>query len=277
MPDIANLIAEAERSLADAGISDPARDARLLMRWAMQTDGAGLTSALGEASPPAASEKFRDAVMRRIAREPLSHITGRRAFWNHEFRVTSDVLDPRPETETLVAEALHRGPFDRILDLGVGSGCILLSLLASWPGVRGVGVDVSAPALAVARQNALEINVADRVRFVEGSWYEEVAGPFDLVISNPPYIRHDEMEHLSPEVTGFEPRIALTPGGDGLGAYRAIVSGASAVLNPNAMLMLEIGPTQSHEVAAVCAEAGLHVQSIIPDLDQRPRVIVARV
>jgi release factor glutamine methyltransferase len=180
-------------------------------------------------------------------------------------------------TETLVHEALHRGPFKRVLDLGTGSGCILISLLAAWPEALGVGTDISTAALEVAHRNASQIGVGSRARFQQAEWFAGLEGPFDLIVSNPPYIAEHEMEDLSPEVRDHEPRCALTPGGDGLQAYRDIGAGAKRMLTENGWLMLEIGPTQSESVAAILAGSGLIVHSIIPDIDQRPRVIVGKV
>ncbi len=272
----AELLRAATERLARAGVPDPGRDARLALRWAAGLSGAALAAALE--APAAADEarRFEEAIGRRAGREPLSHITGSREFWGRAFAVGPQVLDPRPETETLVAEALQRGPFGRILDLGTGSGCLLVTLLAEWPAATGLGTDISAAALAVARRNAAMLGVAERAIFAEADWTEGVQGPFDLVVSNPPYLAASEIAGLEPEVRDHEPRIALTAGGDGLGAYRRIAAGVRHLMAPGAWLMVEIGPTQSDAVAAIFAGAGLSVLRVIPDLDQRPRVILAR-
>ena len=272
----AALIEAGREMLEKAGVPDPARDARLLMRWACSMDGAALAARLQDPCEPEQEARFAIGLERRSAREPLSHITGRRDFHAHSFRVTRDVLDPRPETEVLVAEALNRGPFRRVLDLGTGSGCILISLLAAWPEAQGTGTDLSEAALAVARGNAEEVGVADRITWKRTHWLDDVEGTFDLVVSNPPYISEDEIATLDPEVRGYEPRMALTPGGDGLDAYRAIAANLPRVLAPGALVLLEIGPTQAMEVSAILATAGLNVLAVLPDLDQRPRVVMAR-
>ncbi len=272
----AELLRSATERLAQAGVPDAARDARLALRWAAGLSGAALAAALEAPAPEDEACRFAEAIRRRAAREPLSHITGRREFWGRAFEVGSDVLDPRPETETLVAEALGRGPFRRILDLGTGSGCLLVTLLAEWPEATGLGADISAAALAVARRNADSAGVAERATLVEADWTEGVQGPFDLVVSNPPYLAATEITGLEPEVRDHEPRLALTPGGDGMGAYRAIAAGVRRLMAPGAWLMVEIGPTQSEAVAAILAGAGLSVLRVIPDLDHRPRVILAR-
>jgi release factor glutamine methyltransferase len=259
-----------------AGVPDPAREARLLLRWAAGLSGAALARAQDEPAGNDEARRFARAIRRRAGREPLSHITGERAFWGRAFSVGPEVLDPRPETETLVAEALHRGPVPRVLDLGTGSGCLLVTLLAEWPDAAGLGTDISPAALAIARRNAERHGVAARATFVEADWTEGLGGRFDLVVSNPPYIAEAELAALEPEVREHEPRIALTPGGDGLGAYRRIAAGVRGLMAPGALLAVEIGPTQSLAVAALMAEAGLSVTAIIPDLDQRPRLVLAR-
>lgn len=270
----AALLRAATETLAATGIDDPARDARLLLRWASGLDAAVFSAELGERPDDLEAQRFRKAVERRAARHPVSHITGVRTFWGRDFRVTPDVLDPRPETETLIAEALHRGPFSRVLDLGTGSGCILLTLLAEWPEATGLGTDLSEAALRIARDNAVALKT-DRVRLARHDWWDGLDESFDLIVSNPPYIAAAEIPDLAPEVRDHEPRAALTPGGDGLGAYRSIAAGATRHLSPGGLIMVEIGPTQYHEVAAILASAGLIVHAEIPDLDQRPRVIVA--
>ncbi len=262
--------------LARAGVPDPARDARLALRWAAGLDGAALGAALDAPAGADEAARFAGAIARRAAREPLSHVTGSRVFWGREFGVGPEVLDPRPETEVLVGEALHGGPVARVLDLGTGSGCLLVTLLAEWPGATGLGTDISPGALARARSNADLLGVGDRAAFALADWTEGIQGSFDLIVSNPPYVAEAEMAGLDPEVREHEPRIALTPGGDGLDAYRSIATGIRGLMAPGARLMVEIGPTQSHAVAAILAAGGLRVTAIIPDLDQRTRVVVAR-
>lgn len=262
--------------LAAAGIPDPPREARLLLRWMAGLSGAELSATLHEPMRANEAWRFLEAVQRRAAREPLSHITGERAFWGRSFAVGPAVLDPRPESETLIAEALHRGQVPRVLDLGTGSGCLLVTLLAEWGGAAGLGTDISAAALAVAWANAERHGVAGRVAFTQADWTEDISGEFDLIVSNPPYIAEAEIAGLEPEVRDHEPRIALTPGGDGLGAYRRIALGVRRLMAPGALLMVEIGPTQYEAVAAIFAGAGLSVLRVLPDLDQRPRTILAR-
>ena len=163
-----------------------------------------------------------------------------------------------------------------MLDLGTGTGCILLSCLAGMPFATGTGTDQSAAALAVAAGNAEALGLAKRARFRQADWLSGISGKFDLILSNPPYIAEDEMAGLSPEVRDWEPRAALTPGGDGLDAYRAIAAGAGARLMPGGRLGLEIGPTQAGAVTALLTAAGFEKVEVRPDLDTRDRVILAR-
>lgn len=259
--------------LAAAGVADPAGDARRLLEHAL---GLAPGRLIGREATPlgAAAAGLGASLAARAARQPLAQVIGRRAFWRHDFVVTPAVLDPRPETETLVAAALER-PFARVLDLGTGSGCILLSLLAERREASGLGVDLSAPALAVAEHNAARLGLPDRVRWQRGDWLEGVTGRFDLVVSNPPYVAAEEMAGLAPEVRDWEPPLALSPGGDGLGAYRAIAAAVGRVLAPGGRLLLEVGPTQADAVAALLRAVGLRVAPPRRDLDGRARVLDA--
>lgn len=268
-------LAPTAKVLAAAGIPDAARDARKLFDWAYEIGQTAPEAQTRDTPNDLTLEMFEIAIAQRRSRKPVSQIIGRRAFWRHDFAVTPDVLDPRPDTETLVAAALEV-PFDRVLDLGTGSGCILISLLADRPAARGVGADLSDAALAVARGNADRLGVADRARFVRSDWYHGIAGGFDLIVSNPPYIGADEMAALQPEVRDHEPRMALTDGGDGLSAYRAIAAGARDHLTCSGHLMVEIGPTQGNAVAALFSAAGLRDIGLRRDLDGRDRVVLAR-
>lgn len=274
----AALIARAAARLAGAGVPEPERDARLLYRWAAGMDGAGLAAALADPASPRETACFETAIEAREGRAPVSHITGGREFWGRRFRVTPAVLDPRPETETLIAHALEGPAPRRILDLGTGSGCILLTLLAEWPGTRGVGTDISAAALEVAAENARRLGVADRTELVASDWCDGlggIGGPFGLIVSNPPYIAGDEIAGLTPEVRLHEPLAALSPGGDGLDAYRRIAAGVGPLLAPEGRILLEIGPHQATDVGRILAAAGITVTAVLPDLDGRNRVVSA--
>lgn len=271
---VADLLREAAGALAAAGVPDAARDARLLMAHAADLPADRIVLHLDDGVDAPRQAAFRRLVAARLERRPVSQIVGHRLFRGRRFRVTPDVLDPRPETETLVAAALDGG-FLRVLDLGTGSGCILLTLLSERLGASGLGVDVSAAALEVAAANRDDLGLAGRAELAAGSWFAPVSGRFDLIVSNPPYIAADEMPALAPEVRDWEPRVALTPGGDGLDAYRAIVAGLGAHLAPGGRVLFEIGPTQGAAVTALIAAQGLAGIRILPDLDGRDRVVAA--
>ncbi|MEQ8899344.1 MAG: peptide chain release factor N(5)-glutamine methyltransferase [Roseovarius sp.] len=259
--------------LAAAGIDGAAREARRIMAAALGVAPDRVSLMQTDPLPAAAEDRLSGLAARRCAREPLSHILGLRAFYRHEFRVTRHVLDPRPETEMLVEAGLG-APFSRVLDLGTGTGCILLSLLAARPEATGTGTDISDEALAVAGENAQSLGVAARCDLRRSDWFSAVEGQFDLIVSNPPYIAAWEMDTLEPELR-YEPRGALTDGGDGLTAYRAIAAGAMDHLLPGGRLLLEIGWRQGPDVSAILRAEGFENPRLMTDLDGRDRVVSA--
>ncbi len=274
----AKALAEATARLRGGkGDGDPGRDARLLLRWASGLSAASLTAELNTPQSAEEAARYQKAVSERVAGRPVAQVIGEREFWGHVFAVTPDVLDPRPETETLIAAALEHDPAGRILDLGVGSGCILLTLLAEWPDALGVGVDISAAALAIAQRNAATLGVADRVALIESDWVASVDGSFDLIVSNPPYISEAEMAELSPSVRQYEPRQALSPGGDGLGAYRRIAAELGDALAPDGRLILEVGAGQAAAVEAIFDARGFTPVMRHSDLDGRERCLSMRI
>ncbi len=268
------LFRAAVAQLTAAGLPDPARDVRLMLAHALGLAPDRLMIALHDPVTAEAEASFATLIAARAEGRPVSQILGRRRFWGRSFRVTRDVLDPRPETETLVAEALTQ-PFTRLLDLGTGSGAIALSLLADQPQAQGLATDLSPAALDVARSNAAILGLSDRLTFQLANWFDGVEGVFDLIVSNPPYISAAEMAGLDPGVLDWEPHLALSPGGDGLDAYRAIAAGALAHLAPGGRILVEIGPTQGQAVAGLFVAAGLQDPRILPDFDRRDRVVLA--
>ncbi len=235
MTTLVALWTEVRKRLEAAGVDSPVVDARLLIEA-----GAGVGRIEIIADPRRELTEAQVAAVdaltrRREAREPISHILGKKAFWTFEVAVTRDVLTPRPETELLVEAAVRLLPKDspaRVLDLGVGSGAIILAVLAERPFTTGLGVDVSEAALAVARANAERLGLSDRLELRQGDWTEGLEGQFHLVLSNPPYIPADEIAGLQPEVARHEPRLALDGGADGLAAYRRILAPLDRVLAP---------------------------------------------
>jgi release factor glutamine methyltransferase len=271
------LVAEGEAALAAAGIENPRREARLLLAEILGVDPSELVL---EGDRPVARETavaFRAAVARRAAHEPFAYIAGHRAFWSLDLEVSPATLIPRPDTETLVETALklagHPAAPLEILDLGTGSGAILIALLSELPNAIGFGVDVSEPALAIARRNALRSGVAARVRFARSSWWSHVSGQFDLILSNPPYVPTADIAALEPDVRDYEPRLALDGGPDGLAAYRAIASIAAARLTPGGALIVEVGQGQADDVDALFRASGFPATHIAADLAGIPRVV----
>ena len=268
----AHALQGAVQRLRQAGVDDPVRDARLLLAhvWGLAPDR--LTLHLPDPLPDTVVHSFDAVIARRCAREPVSHILGRRAFWGRDFIVTPDVLDPRPETETLIETALAT-PFVQVIDLGTGSGAILLTLLAERPQAQGLGVDVSAPALAVAARNAQALGVGARVRWVQSDWLAAVDERADLVVCNPPYIDAAEIATLAPEVRDHEPHLALTPGPDGLAPYRSLVQQVPRCLVAGGAFIVEIGWQQGPAVAALFRDAGFQSVAILRDLGGKDRVV----
>lgn len=263
---------DAARRLAAAGIAGAARDADRILAAVLGIEPGRLRVMDDRGLTGEELARLESGLAARAARQPVAQIVGFRDFYAHRFRVTRDTLDPRPETEVLVRAALDL-PWASVLDLGTGSGAILVSLLAARPGARGLGTDISGAALDVARGNAQMIGVT--ADFVPADWYHGIGGRFDLIVSNPPYIALSEMAGLSPDVRDWEPRGALTDGADGLTAYRAIAAGARDHLAPGGHVLVEIGPTQGEAVCAILAAAGAEARVIV-DLDGRDRVVLAR-
>lgn len=216
--------------------------------------------------------RYLEKVQLRYEGVPMSHIRGYRDFWKNRFEVCEDVLDPRPDTELLVETALTVS-FTRVLDLGTGSGCILLSLLDERAGAEGVGVDISASALKVAERNSDKLGVSNRAQFQQGNWFEPVLGKFDLIVSNPPYIDAEAYRGLDVSVREFEPEIALSPGGDGLDAYRSIVPVAISHLSQSGWFMVEIGFDQGETVNDLFLKAGYQNVQVLKDINNKDRVV----
>jgi release factor glutamine methyltransferase len=271
---------EAARRLRSRGIETPDLDARLLIAHAVGVDQAGLVHASHRLLTAVESARIEVLLARRLAHEPVARIIGVKEFWSLPLAVSSAVLVPRPETETLVEAALRAldrhgecGKVRHIADLGTGSGAIMLALLSELPKAFAVGTDRDAKALEIARANAVQLNLAHRTAFVCCDFGTALAGGFDLVVTNPPYVRTGDISRLDPEVHAFDPRAALDGGADGLAAYRLIAADAPRLLAPNGYLLAEIGVGQADAVRSLFAQLG--PITIDPDLAGIARVVSA--
>lgn len=267
----------ARKRLEAAGVDGPVIDARLLLEAAAGASRMDILTDPHRALSEEQAEALEAYLRRREAREPVSHILGRKGFWTIELKVTPDVLTPRPDTETLVGSLLKSLPEDRpadILDLGAGSGAILLALLSERPLAHGVGVDISPEALEVARENAALLKLDDRADFIRADWAQgQPDGAFDVVVSNPPYIPTADIAGLEPEVSEREPRLALDGGPDGLDAYRALAPEILRVLKPGGVFALEIGHDQGRAVQDLMDRAGAEALKVLGDLGGRDRAV----
>jgi release factor glutamine methyltransferase len=274
-PDaLQQLLGDAVQRLAEAGCETPQLDARLLLQAATGLSREEMILAPSRPVDPKAASAFRTFIARRVQREPVSRILGEREFYGRPFHVTPDVLDPRPDTETLIEAALALMPeAARVLDLGTGSGAIAVTLLAERPDASGTATDLSPRALAVALANAERNGVLARLALLEGSWFSPVTGRFDIIVSNPPYIRASDVAGLSLDVRNFDPRLALVGGEDGLDPYRAIASGGAAHLAENGHVLVEIGAGQAEDVAAIFAAQGFRQIGCRFDLGGHPRCL----
>jgi release factor glutamine methyltransferase len=267
-------------TLTADGFDEARRRARRLVAAALRLSPAELVAHPERRVAAADRERIADMLRRTVAREPLSRIVGVREFWGLDFLLSADALDPRPETETLVEAVLvrlpDRGRPYRFLDLGTGSGCLLLALLSEFRQARGVGVDLAPGAVALARDNARRLGLGARARFAVSDWSSAIAGRFDAVVANPPYIAAAEIRSLPPEVRDYDPATALDGGPDGLAAYRAIAADLKRLLAPGGLLAVEIGAGRGAAVATILRDAGLHGDALVPDLAGIARCIVAR-
>jgi release factor glutamine methyltransferase len=279
MTRIAEALRAATNRLTEAGVDGARLDARLLLAEALGRDHTWLFNHGPDELVAEAEAAFEALLERRLQRQPISLILGRREFWSLSFTVTKDTLAPRPDSETLVEAVLTELP-DRdkplsLLDLGTGTGCLLLALLSELPQATGTGVDVNPQTLAVARSNAERLGFGARTRFQCSNWWDGIEGRFDAILSNPPYIPSDDIAALAPEVARFEPWGALDGGADGLDAYRLLAAGADKFLTADGVIAFEVGAGQAADVAALLEEAGFTVRAVRRDLAGIERCVVA--
>lgn len=265
-------------SLSDAGIDGHILDARLLLQHVL---GISHEQLVCNADMPIDEDRvaqYNEFIERRAGREPVSKIIGKKEFWKSEFIVTQDVLDPRPDSETLIEAVLSAMPDTkkeyRILDLGTGSGCLIISLLQEYCLASGVGADISEKAIEVAKCNAENIGVANRLELEISNWFSKVDGKFDLIISNPPYIAKSDIDNLMPEVANFDPHSALFAEDDGFADYAKIIPQAYDRLNKNGLLILELGIYQSERVEQIGRDCGFSQFVLRKDLAGVPRALL---
>ena len=285
---LAEHAADAARALAAAGLGfdDSRQDAALLARWTLGWSQAEWLTRLRETPADTFSEPYQSVVRRRANREPMAYITGSREFYGRPFRVTPDVLIPRPETELVVEEALALltslspsagAAAPRVADVGAGSGCLAVTVALERPTAHVLAIDISEPALRIAYENARTLGAASRVEFWRGAFLPRGVPPLDLIVTNPPYVAEREREELPIEVRGFEPAQALFGGPDGLRVIRALVPEAAAALRSGGWLVMEIGAGQADAVSTLLYEdGGFSLHHIRRDLQDIPRVVVAR-
>ena len=281
---LGTLMTEAVAALRDAGIENARMDARILLSDAAGVDSSRIAAWPEDTVTMDKANTFRNMVARRLKHEPVSRILGQRDFWRHSFRLSPETLDPRPDSETIVELALdwlEDANAPTVLDFGTGTGCLLLSIIGDLQNASGLGVDISEGAVTCARENANRLGLADQVEFRVSDWdsaitdAERKAG-FDLIVSNPPYITQADMEKLSPEVRQYDPRLALTDEGDGLGAYRILSQAAFSLVKPAGFVIFEIGQGQEKDVARLLVEAGFVGIEYREDLGGIVRCVAAK-
>lgn len=285
MPAIDSALRMATAQLQAAGVAQARLDARLLLSAATGLSPEAMIREPDAELPQVQAEKYTAMIARRLAREPVSRILGRREFWSLEFEITPDTLDPRADSETLISAALglieDRARPLRILDIGTGSGCLLLALLSELPHAQGLGIDVSRGALDVAQRNAVRLGLSGRAQFgvcdvQHPSWTGQLAPPYGLVISNPPYIENAVIAGLAPEVSCFDPFGALAGGEDGLDFYRIITISLADLLMPGGWAVLETGAGQAGDVQQLLSQVGLDRQHRYRDLGGVDRAVAGR-
>ena len=277
---LGSILTEAIAVLSAAGLDEPRRRARRFVAAFLDVPPTELLSHAERALERSVVERLRGSLARIVIGEPLSRVLGWREFWGLRFALSADTLDPRPESETLVEAVLRRIPDRNVplsfLDLGTGTGCLLLALLSELPTAVGIGVDISVGAVVTARENAAVLGLADRARFFVGEWSSALSGCFTVIVANPPYIAGVELAGLPPEVRRYDPRRAVDGGEEGLTAYRRIAEDLPALLSSGAIFAVEIGAGQAPVAAAILQAEGLLIDGIERDLAGIERCIVAR-
>ena len=269
------VLADTAIKLSRSGIEGAARDARILTAYALGIPISELLPKFNEQVSEKIIAKLEKLILRRIDREPISKILGRREFWGRSFSINKNVLDPRGDTETLIDFVIEK-PVKSVLELGTGSGAIAITLACEWKEVHVTAIDISKEALSLAKRNAEKFNVQNKIDFLKSNWIEAVKGSFDLIISNPPYIGLIEKDEISTEVIKYDPEIALFSGRDGLDAYKKIIPNLAQFLNPDGFVVLEIGASQSKQVKNMMNVVGFIETQVVKDLSGKDRLVASK-
>ena len=269
------VLADTALKLSHSGIESAARDARILTAHALEVPISDLSLKINDKVSAEMIFELEKLMLRRINREPISKILGRRDFWGRTFSINKNVLDPRGDTETLIDYVIEK-PVRSVLELGTGSGVIAVTLACEWREVNVTATDISEDALVLAEINAAKFNVENKIQFVKSDWFNNVEGMYDLIISNPPYIGLIEQDKISTEVAKYDPKIALFAGYDGFDAYKSIIPKLTKFLNPDGFVVLEIGASQSKQVKNIFNSSGLFDVEVVKDLSGKDRAIVAK-
>ena len=269
------VLADTAIKLSKSGIEGAARDARILTAFALEIPISELSLKINQQVSEKIIVELEKLILRRINREPISKILGRRDFWGRTFSINENVLDPRGDTETLIDFVIEK-PVKSVLELGTGSGAIAVTLACEWKEVHVTATDISENALSLAKINAEKFNVQNKIHFLTSDWFENVKGAYDLIISNPPYIGLTEKDEISAEVIKYDPEIALFAGRDGLDAYRRIIPSLTKFLNPDGFVALETGASQSNQVKNMMNAVGFIDAKIVKDLSGKDRLVAAK-
>ena len=269
------VLADTTIKLSRSGIEGAARDARILTAYALKIRISELSLKIHEQVSEQIIYELDKLILRRIDREPVSKILGRREFWGRSFSINENVLDPRGDTETLI-DFLIKKPVKSVLELGTGSGAIAVTLACEWKEVHVTATDISEDALSLAKINAEKFNVQNKIHFLKSDWFGTVKGTFDLIVSNPPYIGLIEQDEISAEVIKYDPEIALFAGLDGLDAYKRIIPNLAKFLNPDGIVVLETGASQSNQVKIMINAVGFIDIKIVKDLSGKDRLVAAK-
>ena len=269
------VLADTALKLSHSGIESAARDARILTAHALEVPISDLSLKINDKVSAEMIFELEKLMLRRINREPISKILGRRDFWGRTFSINKNVLDPRGDTETLIDYVIEK-PVRSVLELGTGSGVIAVTLACEWREVNVTATDISEDALVLAEINAAKFNVENKIQFVKSDWFNNVEGMYDLIISNPPYIGLIEQDKISTEVAKYDPKIALFAGYDGFDAYKSIIPKLTKFLNPDGIVVLEIGASQSKQVKNILNSSGFFDVDVVKDLFGKDRAIVAK-